>query len=138
MIIGIVGYSDNKSKTDLAKKLLKEAILEIANPQEVEISICSGLTNLGIPSLAYEFALEHDLFTIGVACEKAKEYECFPVDEEVIVGDDWGDESEMFLSMIDAMVMIGGGEQSQKEAETFKSIYPDKPFVKRELTRDGE
>jgi len=39
--------------------------------------------------------------------------DCWDVDEEYIEGENWGDESEKFLSMLDRMVKIGGGNQSE-------------------------
>jgi len=34
-----------------------------------------------------------------------------------LVGEEWGDESDTFLSMLDVMVKVGGGKQSVAEAE---------------------
>ncbi|HLD37442.1 MAG TPA: hypothetical protein VJA86_02555, partial [Candidatus Nanoarchaeia archaeon] len=53
--------------------------------------------------------------TAGIACSKANEYECFPVDEKVIVGNEWGEESQTFLNSIDVLVRVGGGSQSKRE-----------------------
>lgn len=52
-----------------------------------------------------------------MSCAKAFEYKCFPVDDVVIVGNSWGDESPTFLSMIDVLIRIGGGKQSHHEAD---------------------
>ena len=147
-IIGVIGYSDNSCKTVFAENELTDAITEIAHllgyniwdpkfPVN-ELSICSGLTDLGIPSLAYKFAETHGCHTIGIACSKANENPCFPVDEKIIVGNDWGDESETFLSKIDALVRIGGGKQSESEWNTFTQHNPEKPAIYRPLTRDGK
>ena len=145
-IIGVIGYSDDKCKTDYARKLVKEAIVETMtalgwkpdlplNKTPFTFSICSGLTNLGIPALAYEFAKKYEFQTIGVACAKATEYECYPVDKEVIVGTEWGDESEEFLSQIDALVRIGGGPQSEREAEAWVG---NGPYIYKPLTLEGK
>lgn len=122
--IGIVGYSDKKFNKLEAKLLLIESILEIltdincnACNVNVDVQIVSGLTNIGIPAIAYELAKKHKWKTVGVACKKAKDYEVFPVDEEIIVGDEWGDESKTFLENIDVLIRVGGGKQSFKEVQ---------------------
>lgn len=117
MKIGIIGYSAQKFDEVEAKRLI-ELGLSSLGVQDYDI-IVSGLTNLGIPKLAYEIATERELKTVGIACKLAKEYDCFPVDEEIIVGDNWGDESETFLNYIEALIKVGGGKQSETEYEKF-------------------
>ncbi len=77
---------------------------------------------MGIPALAYREAVKRGWRTVGVACAKAKDYDLFEVDEKHIVGEEWGDESERFLDMIDMMVKVGGGKQSKEEAEKAKKM----------------
>ena len=40
----------------------------------------------------------------------------------IIVGKEWGDESETFLNKIDCIVKIGGGKQSEKEFAQAKDM----------------
>jgi len=119
MRIGIVGYSGRKFNEDLAKQLIKVGCLSCIQEHDDGhgIVIVSGLTDLGIPALAYRIAKEEGWKTAGVACEKYKENPCFDVDEKKIVGDDWGDESEAFIGDIDCLVRVGGGDQSFAECE---------------------
>ena len=85
--------------------------------QSTTIEVVSGLTRLGVPALAYEEAVRRGWrTTIDVACSKAFKYEYFPVHEVIIFGDQWGDESPMFINMIDVLICIGGGEQSHQAA----------------------
>ena len=125
--IGLVGYSDKKFDVDFAKSLVNIGLLTAVNenlkdnmPQD--IFIVSGLTNIGIPALGYAFAKSIGWKTVGIACSKASEFECFPVDQTIIVGSEWGDESETFLNFIDALVRVGGGKQSLKEEETARQM----------------
>lgn len=118
--VGVVGFSDKKFDKEKAKKLIKEAFDKIEN--NGNIKIVSGLTALGIPLLAYKEAVKREWETIGVACEKAKEFELFPVDEKKIVGKDWGDESETFLKMLDCIIRVGGGKQSREEIKEAKKM----------------
>jgi len=46
-----------------------------------------------------------------------QDYELFDVDEIIWVGKSFGDESQAFIDMIDVLVKIGGGEQSEKELQ---------------------
>ncbi len=117
MRIGIIGYSSANFNKEIAQYLIQVAfaILEDQYPNERDITIISGLTYLGIPAIAYDFAREQGWKTEGIACAKAHSYDCFPVDNQIIVGTEWGDESETFLDAIDVLIRIGGGQQSFKE-----------------------
>jgi hypothetical protein len=119
MRIGVVGYSAQKFDVIQAKQLLSDAINICSTGQDC---IVSGLTNLGIPAIAYEIADENGMATMGIACEKAKEYECFPCGRVHIKGENWGDESDMFLAAIDVLIRIGGGPQSFAEVTRAKEL----------------
>ena len=120
--VGVVGYSAKKFDVEKAKSLISEAFNEIEkNISNVKNFDCvSGLTNVGIPALAYKEAKDRGWKTTGIACKKAIEYEQFDVDNKIIVGENWGDESETFLSNIDVLVKVGGGEQSKNEFKIAK------------------
>ncbi len=120
--IGIIGFSDEKKYKK--QDAIDAVACSFANIHELfqdkEIYIVSGLTNVGIPKLAYEFAGDRKWKTVGIAPKEAEQYELFPVDEKIIVGEYFGDESEVFIDYIDVLVKIGGGKQSEKEAEMAK------------------
>lgn len=119
--IGIIGYSAQEVDTEKALSILCAHLYEdrIMQHSGEEVVIVSGLTNLGIPGLAYQCARVLGLTTVGVACAKAHDYECYPVDHEIIIGEEWGDESETFLMLIDELVRVGGGAQSKAEYAAF-------------------
>lgn len=119
--IGVVGYSDKKFDIKKAKKFIKEGFDELEKKHK-NIEIVSGLTNLGIPKLAYEEAVNRGYRTVGIACKKSKDFECFNCDEEIIIGDEWGDESDKFINYIDVLLRIGGGKQSKKETKMVKDM----------------
>jgi 2'-5' RNA ligase len=129
--IGIVGYSavyfDKKKAKEILEKLIDKAIKK--NTEKLPISIVSGLTDLGIPALAYKIATERSYQTVGYACKQAKQFDCFNVDQENIIGKEWGDESEEFLNNIDVIIRVGGGKQSLAEVKQAKekeiSVYEE-------------
>jgi hypothetical protein len=123
--IGVVGYSDDKVfDKDIAKALLVLALdiveSDMANNKDNDFYLVSGLTNMGIPKLAYEEAEKRGWKTIGITAAEGKKYDCFKVSEEIIVGEKFGDESEKFIDYIDCLVRVGGGKQSMKETEMAK------------------
>ncbi len=121
--IGVVGYSAQEFDKEAAETCIKNAYEYIThNYPDKNKTVVSGLSDLGIPAIAYREAEKRDWKTVGIACSKARDYECFPVDEEVIVGDEWGDESKTFLESIDVLVRVGGGEQTKKETEEFRKM----------------
>ena len=115
--IGVVGYSPPTKFDEIkAARMINEAydLLESQYPK-IKKTVVSGLTNVGVPSIAYREAVKRGYKTIGVACEKAYDFLLFPVNESFIVGKEWGDESPKFLSLIDVIIRIGGGKQSARE-----------------------
>ena len=114
--IGVVGYSDQKFDLEKATELLRDGIDKLSDGKD-DVVIVSGLTDIGIPALAYRIAVQNGFKTEG---SQADDYDHFPVDAKIIVGDEWGDESETFLSRIDAILRVGGGDQSHAEVKTFK------------------
>ena len=122
--VGVVGYSDKKFDEAIAKALLLIGF-KVSGAEDKDadkVVVISGLTDLGIPSIAYKIAKERGWKTSGIACKKAEEYDKFPCDEEKIIGEDWGDESETFLNSIDVLIRVGGGEQSMKEVKKAKEM----------------
>ncbi len=119
--IGVVGYSNQKFDKVKAIDIITEAYNTIDNQFAGNSkTVISGLTDLGIPALAYREAVSINWRTEGVACSKAEDYDCFPVDKKMIVGKEWGEESKTFLKSLDILVRIGGGKQSIREADEFK------------------
>ena len=113
MKIGVIGYSGQSFNTDEALVILRSFFSTLPAGTE----IVSGYTDLGIPGLAYKVAREYGFSCTGIACQKAKEYTCFPCDK-VIMDDEWsewGDESSDFLQYCDTFIRIGGGNQSKNE-----------------------
>lgn len=119
--IGVVGYSGQKFDEEVAKEYLAKAfdVIEELAPDQEKV-VVSGLTDVGIPALAYREATKRGWKTMGVACKKAEEYDLYPVNYKTIIGEEWGDESKHFLSSIDMMVRVGGGKQALREVEEFK------------------
>lgn len=130
--IGVNDYSSQKFDSERATQMINEAydILE-RDYKGFEKVVVSGLTDLGIPGIAYRVAVNRGWKTVGIACTKADRYACFPVDEKIIVGENWGDESQTFLNSIDVLVRIGGGKQTMKECAEWES--KGKPFIQYDL-----
>lgn len=120
--IGVVGFSGTDFDEQEAKTALDDILddIEAAYIETGEfetVRIVAGLTNLGIPKIAYESAEERGYETVGISAEEAREYELHDVDEIIWVGERFGDESKEFIDMIDIFVRIGGGKQSFAELE---------------------
>lgn len=133
--IGVVGYSAQKFEKEKANKLLVKGLNKLASSaiDDAEIHLVSGLTDLGIPALAYRLAAYAHWPTVGIACARAEEYDCFPVDRKVIVGKEWGEESDTFLAEIDCLLRVGGGKQSIEEARKFQDLNPEAIVLEYEL-----
>jgi hypothetical protein len=134
MRIGVVGYSAQPFDPEIAQQLLIQAVQsidEVERIPSIDLWVVSGLTYLGIPAIAYDAAKQWDAKTMGIACEKAKDYRCHPCDRIHLIGQDWGDESEAFLASIDILIRIGGGPQSIAEVARAKELGI--PVIEKEL-----
>jgi hypothetical protein len=80
-----------------------------------DIVIVSGYTDIGVPGIVYSEADDRGYEMWGVSCSKYKGFDTYDVDWNFVIGDEWGDESEFFVSLLDFIVRIGGGEQSCRE-----------------------
>lgn len=130
--IGVAGYSAQRFDIQEAQRMLREAYDQIDSQHpEISKAVVSGLTNIGIPALAYREAVSRGWRTVGIACSKASEYECFPVDERIIVGSEWGEESPRFLQTLDVLVRVGGGGQAKRETAEIKAL--GKPVFEYDL-----
>lgn len=115
--VGLVGYCPpSKFDEEAALEMIQEAFDHIeAKFPDHHVSLVSGWTNVGVLALGYAEAHKRGWSTVGVACNKAFDFELFDVNHGYAVGKEWGDETEKFLSEIECMVRIGGGEQSLRE-----------------------
>jgi len=126
--IGVVGFSRNQFDQQDAAQKLKHLITKIVeNNEGKNIELVSGLTNMGVPRLAYLLADELGLITVGFSAKQALRVRAgvYPVQKQIIVGQKFGDESDEFIQYIDVLVRIGGGKQSRHETELFKQQYAD-------------
>ena len=125
--IGVVGYCPpTVFDEDEARRLLAEVFDQIVEDFQTscrydEVTVISGLADVGVPALAYREARSRGWTTGGVACAKVNDFTKFEVEYEQIVGENWGDESEAFLARCDILVRIGGGKQSHNEVAIFNS-----------------
>jgi hypothetical protein len=124
LYVGVSGYFDQKFDEEEATELLEDALDDIEKEyidtgEFDEIAIVSGLTDHGMPKIAYQVANFRGYETVGVAPKAVNEtgYELYPVDEIIYEGENFGDEIDKYIEMIDVFVRIGGGSQTQKELE---------------------
>jgi len=133
--VGVVGYTDDwgvwSFDRNRARDLLRAELGKIAadHPGRT-VEVVSGLTDMGVPKIAYEVAAELGMICVGFASWKAQENPQVHVDKVILEGAGWGDESEAFLDYIDRLVKVGGGPQSEAEFKAFAG-----PKIEFELER---
>lgn len=123
MRIGVVGYSHENFNHDVAYELLEQAFDRLIKDHPAKtVEIVSGLTNSGVPKLAYQIAQKRAWITVGISAGRALRVKSgvFPCDKQFLYGDEFGDESEQFIGYIDYLIRVGGGKQSHHEVELFK------------------
>lgn len=155
--IGVIGYSAksfpiyeayNKIVSALEKAIYLSANYKIFdgywnNWERAKLitypkfEIVSGFTDYGIPALTYcaceKFERDYKIETVGFAPKCALNDNICKVGKQVIVGENYGDESEEFIKYIDILIKVGGGKQSIKEAKLFKQLKPNNIFIEKKL-----
>ena len=107
-VVGFSGGSD-KEKEEV-ERVVNDSMLYFSKRP---IAVLTGGTKWGIPKIASEIAKDYGMKTIGVMPERGEKYKLSSLDYEMIVppkyaGSEYGDESEVFVKMCDAIEMIGG------------------------------
>jgi hypothetical protein len=127
MNIGIVGFSSDQIDHLAAHKLLQQSMQQLVSwhapkAKPGDIRIISGLTNIGVPKVAYQIADQLGYRTVGISAARALKVHCgmYDVHERIIIGREFGDESLQFVTAIDYLIRIGGGKQSRHELGLFK------------------
>jgi hypothetical protein len=129
--LGVVGFSRPSFDQSAAAALLATAIPDMLarhGATAATAELVSGLTDQGVPALAYRAAAALGLRTVGLSARQALRVAAgrYPVDELVISGTRFGDESPLFIARIDALIRIGGGPQSRHEVELFRAALADR------------
>lgn len=123
MKIGVVGFSQDNIDHEQAREILMRSFQRLIEKHKHHdpIEIVSGLTNIGIPKIAYQIAEEFGFITVGISAERALHVKCgiYPVDQQMIDGKEFGDESDVFIHYIDYLIRVGGGKQSHQEVNLF-------------------
>lgn len=118
--IGVAGYCAQEFDRDDARSQLESYLSRHA---KIHTAIVSGLSDMGVPGIAYRIAKERNIPTIGIAAGIARgASNLWPCDKIYFVGQNWGDESLFFLGKIDELVAYEGGEQTKREVSLAKEL----------------
>ena len=134
--VGVVGYTDDWGEWSFdrgrARAILRVELGRVAEANRGRtIEVVTGLTDMGIPKIAYEVAAEYGMICVGLASWKALNNPQVHVDKIILEGADWGDESETFLDYIDQLIKVGGGPQSEAEFKAFTGPKIEFPLERR-------
>jgi len=136
--IGVLGYSAQKFDVMKAGTLIKKGFIDLISKYNTDfkpVEIVSGLTDVGIPAIAYHLAKHYKYRTIGIApwiaLDPEEDFPIYPVDDQQIIGDTWGEESKHFVNYCDVFLRVGGGKQSHQEITLAKQLK--KPTLEFEL-----
>jgi hypothetical protein len=112
--LGIGGAALTQTIADLRATLCHE----LANRQRLHsarLVIASGATNAGVLQLVYEVCIFLNITAMGIAPDQALDYPLSRMHYMLPFGRAFGDESLVFVRMIDELIVVGGGPQSQRE-----------------------
>ena len=119
--IGVIGWITQSFDVNKARILITRVfgLINQKYPKRRK-EVVSKLVNIGVPALAYNEAVVRDWRTMGIAPSIAKTLPCFPVNEEIIEGNGWYEESRLFIEKLDILVRIGGLYQCYDESREAK------------------
>lgn len=92
--------------------------------------VLGGMTAAGGIHRTYDAALKAQLATAGIMTWKGADYQLVRgVKEMIIVGEDWGQESDDFVDLVDVMVVLGPPKGKQGWDEAVRAMQKGKPVV---------
>jgi hypothetical protein len=125
-VVGIVGFARPWRQVESDAVALHQTIAdaraticaELAERQRrygSRLVVASGATNQGVLSIAYEVCAFLNITAMGIAPDEALEFGLGRMRYMLPFGARFGDESRVFVRTIDELVVMGGGDQSQRE-----------------------
>ena len=127
-LLGVIGYAGSwrrtgktgdalKAHVAAAQAALKAELLAARERHGAKLVMASGATNNGVLAQAYSLCAELGILAMGITSGRALAYSVGAMNFVVPVGSRFGDESEDFVELCDEFLVLGGGDQSLREAE---------------------
>lgn len=125
-IVGVMGFAGSWRHTgytgrtldkliDDAQMLLQTEIIDFRDIYQNKLVVCSGATNKGVLHLTYKICNKFNIIAMGVTPNQALQYDVGRMHYLIPYGQKFGDESEIFVDLSDAFVLLGGGFQARQE-----------------------
>ena len=102
-IVGIIGPKTkdyDNTESYIIQSLLDEAI----SAEDVQFAIATSMIDIGMNAVAHRWAWNRGIPVIGVTTPKCWEFPCWMAQKRIIVGEDWGDENQSFVAILNALV----------------------------------
>ncbi len=127
-VLGVMGFAGAWSKTKLkgaalqahvaaAKAALKAELLAHQKARGPKLVVSSGATDRGVLELTYALCDELAILSMGVTPARTLAYPVGRMDYLIPHGQKYADESQVFLRTSDALLLLGGGPQSERETK---------------------
>lgn len=125
-VLGVMGFAGSWKRSGkqgdvlerwvgAMREALREQFLSWKEEHGDRLVIASGATNLGVLQVTYALCEEMGIWAMGVAPDRVLRYALGKMQHMLPYGKQFGDESGVFLRVSDAFLLLGGGEQSQRE-----------------------
>ncbi|MEZ4450162.1 MAG: hypothetical protein R3B09_11850 [Nannocystaceae bacterium] len=124
-LVGVMGYAGRwrdeagdpiaARKAD-ARRLLGAELRRAREAHGERLIMVSGATQQGVLEVAYALCVELSIVAAGVTAERALAYGLAPMALLVCGGRNFGDESALFVETCHEFIVLGGGDQSRREA----------------------
>lgn len=127
-IVGVAGYARDWSHLGLDRHTVTLTVADARNALLHEFSrrqheygqrlvIASGATNQGVLQLTYDVCHELQITAMGIAPDQALDFPLGTMELMLPCGQRFGDESALFVRLIDELVVLGGGAQTRREVK---------------------
>ena len=137
-VVGIVGFARPWLQLGLRGTTLAQTIADARATICYELAarqlcygerlvVASGATNEGVLRLAYEVCAFLNIRAMGIAPDQALDYPLGHMHYMLPFGRAFGDESPVFVRLIDELLVLGGGPQSEREV--FAAAEANQPMT---------
>jgi hypothetical protein len=96
-----------------------------------DVALNGGLTDLGGIKIGYKTGAAAGVELVGITAGKAAMYDVAKVDKAIALGNKFGEESPLFLSIGNVTLVVGGGAQGRTEARHSLDTMPERTLVIR-------
>lgn len=135
--IGIIGYSNDADFDEVEadieiEEMLDEVLSEFDDGTKSIVIVANGIDE-GVAQVAYDIAYDRGYKTVGITPASLGDKERFETDDELVVGDEPGEDDDFFVDYVDVIIRIGDSEHGDTVSKMAMAEAADIPTIELDI-----